>query len=172
MLAGLHPAPVGEEQAFPGAFEELEGAVVGFKVSAASLVRQSKRLQQLSAALSQICSRQRKPLWEIGLAFLSRTFYSCCFGLITIDAFSSLQWCRIRQIFFWRRRGGWWNQRQRGTRAPVPWLLLYQHGCSLYLATLKRTVRLKPCFCSYSTTIRRVCTQHFKVSWEDIFLPN
>lgn len=62
MLAGLHPAPAGEEQAFPGAFEELEGAVVGFKVSAASLVRQSKRLQQLSAALSQICSRQRKPL--------------------------------------------------------------------------------------------------------------
>lgn len=68
MLLGLHPASAREETAFPSTFGELEGAVIGFKVCATSLVRQSKRLQQLSAALGQ-----RKPptACEMGLALLS-----------------------------------------------------------------------------------------------------
>lgn len=61
---------------FPQCLQETEGAVTGFKVCATSLVRQSKRLQQLPAALGQICSRQR---CEMGLASLSRS-NSCCVG--------------------------------------------------------------------------------------------
>lgn len=38
------------------------------------------------------------------------------------------------------------DQRQTGTVGPVPWLLLHQHGCLLFLVRLKRTVRSKPWF--------------------------
>lgn len=49
----------------------LQGARGGcywVEVCATSLVRQSKSLEQLSAALGQMCSRQRKPPCEMGLA--------------------------------------------------------------------------------------------------------
>lgn len=44
------------------------GGCYWVEVCATSLVRQSKSLEQLSAALGQLCSRQRKPPCEMGLA--------------------------------------------------------------------------------------------------------
>lgn len=148
MLAGLHPASVRKDQALPGAYGEPEGAVTGFKVCATSLVRQSKRLQQLSAALGQICSGQRKPPCETGLASLSCTLLHAVLEEFLKMLSQPPMMQNLAEFFFF---GGWgwgWklqDQRQTRTVGPAPWLLLYQHGCLLSLVILKRTVRLKPC---------------------------
>lgn len=147
MLAGLHPAFCVERSglSFPGAFGELEGTGLGFKVCATSLVRQSKRLQQLSAAFGQICSGQRKPPCEMGLALLSCTSIHAVLDEF-LKMLSQPPTTSNSAECFWGGVGKPQARRQTGTVGPVPWLLLYQHGCLLYLAILKRTVRLKPWF--------------------------
>lgn len=50
------------------------------EVCATSLVRRSKSFEQLSAALGQICSGQRKPPCEMGLALHSCTLIPAVLG--------------------------------------------------------------------------------------------
>lgn len=119
-------------------FGEPEGAVTGFKVCATSLVRHSKRLQQLSAALGQICRGQRKPPRETGLALLSCTSIHAVWDELLKMLLQPPMTSNLAYFFFSWGVGKPQDQRQTGTVGLVPWLLLYQHGCSLYLVILKR----------------------------------
>lgn len=137
------------------------------EVCATSLVRQSRSFEQLLSSWTDLQQAEETPVWN-GAA-LSH-FHPCCSGWIPKDAFSASNDVGLGRTGFSGRTGKPQDQRLTGTVRPVPWLLYYQHGCLQSLVLSKVTARLKP-WVSYSTTIS-VCVEHFKVFWEDIFLPN